>query len=74
MKTTILCFLAGLVGIALGYTWAFKAYQPLKIESEVQRLQVDLKLLQKAYVRDISGVFLDRDVYKINLKCSNRGG
>ena len=67
MKTMIKCFLAGLVGIAFGCYWNFQAYQPLKCEKENQELKLDLKLLNKAYVKDISGIFTDRDAYKIVL-------
>lgn len=65
MKTMIKCFLAGIIGIALGYFWAFQAYQPLKLSQENQELKLDLKLLNMAYVRDISKGFIDKDAYKI---------
>jgi hypothetical protein len=61
----IKCFLVGIVGIAFGYCWAFQAYQPLKLSQKNQELKLDLKLLNKAYVRDISRHFIDRDAYKI---------
>ena len=59
MKTLILCFLTLILGMTLGYTWAFKAYQPLKMQEQIEELELDLKLLNKAYVRDISRHFLD---------------
>ena len=64
METMIKCFLAGVVGIALGYYWAFQAYQPIKLSQENQELKTDLKLLDMAYVREISKHFID-DSYEV---------
>jgi len=59
MRTMIKYFLVGIIGVAFGYFWAFQAYQPLKIKKENQELRLSLKLMHKAYVRDISKKFLD---------------
>ena len=65
MKTMIICFLAGLVGVAFGHYWSFQAYRPLNLSQKIQELKLDLKLLNKAYARDISRHFIDEDAYKV---------
>lgn len=69
MKKAITFSIGLLVGISIGCCWNFYKYQPIKVQEKNEELRLDLHLLNKAYVRDISkkSHFID-DSFKINLK------
>ena len=65
MKIAIRMAFVLLIGIVIGCCWNFYKYEPLKLVEKNWKLEVDLNLLNMAYVRDISGGFIDEDAYKI---------
>ena len=65
MKIAVRMTFALLIGIVIGCCWNFYKYEPIKLIEKSQNLRMDLHLLNKAYVRDISGGFIDEDAYKI---------
>ena len=66
MKTLITFAVGILLGVTLGCIWNFYRYEPIKLIEQNQQLELDIHILNKAYVRDISKKhkFID-DNYKI---------
>ena len=65
MKTLIKCFFSLTIGIVIGYFWCTRHYHPIQLEEQVKELKLDLKLLNKAYVRDIAPWSRDNENYLI---------
>ena len=59
MTKFIKILLSAILFIAIGYAWAFFAYQPLEMEKRISQLEVQNRALSDGYTRQFSKKFLE---------------